>query len=185
INGSCIVTRNHYRCQGVLWDADLGCFLLRVRYLDPDSGRCLTADSWAGDPPDPLSLHRYLAFHDNPVNRVDPSGNFDYVQLAITVGIQGSIGAFVSAGIDYAVHRELKRAAKAGGWGFIIGGTLGGAFQGIKALLVVRGAATALDVTVTTASTELITATTDGALIGVIDEAGVIQLFKSGPGVFI
>jgi hypothetical protein len=41
------------------------------------------------------------------------------------------------------------------------------------------------DVTVTTASTELITATTDGVLLGVVDDAGVIQLFKSGPGIFI
>jgi hypothetical protein len=139
-------------------------------------------------PAPPVSSQRissiYLYAHANPVNGVDPSGHeFNFAGLVTTVAIQGSIGAVISGGVDYAARRSLQRAAKAAGWGFVIGGTLGGTFHGIRAVLAVRGAATALGATVTTTSTELITATTDGVLLGVIDSTGAIQLFKSGPGI--
>lgn len=44
-------------------------------YLNPDTGRFWTMDSYAGDSEDPLSLHKYLYVANNPVNMVDPSGH--------------------------------------------------------------------------------------------------------------
>lgn len=179
-------TTSFYRYSGEQYDPNLGFVYLRARYMNPNAGRLLTRDSFAGSLQDPKSLHRYLYCANNPVNCVDPSGyDGELTSLLTAVAIQGSIGAVVSGAIDYAAHRSLKRAAKAAGFGFVIGGALGGAFHGIKALIAVRGAATALEVSATTASTQLISTTTDGVLLGVIDSSGAIQLFKAGPGVIV
>jgi hypothetical protein len=43
-------------------------------YLNPNTGRFWTMDSYAGNNQDPLSLHKYLYAHANPVNLTDPSG---------------------------------------------------------------------------------------------------------------
>ena len=49
-------------------------FSVRV-YLNPNTGRFWTMDSYEGDNGDPSSLHKYLFVADNPVNGVDPSGH--------------------------------------------------------------------------------------------------------------
>jgi RHS repeat-associated protein len=56
------------------FDSDLGFYLNRARYLNPNTGRFLTADKIAGDQEDPRSLHRYIFAADNPVNNIDPLG---------------------------------------------------------------------------------------------------------------
>ncbi len=172
--------RNVYRFTGEQWDGELGMYYLRARQMDPDRGRFLNMDTFEGNSADPGSLHKYLYASANPVNRIDPSGHSDFSigSFAARFAIQGSNGAVVSGGIDYAVHRSFNRAAKAGGFGFVIGGTLGTAFHGAKALLAIRGAAAAADVTVTAASTQLLTSTTDAALLGVIDSIGQVQMAK-------
>jgi hypothetical protein len=43
---------------------------------DPNVGRFWTMDAFPGNNSDPLSLHRYLYAHANPVNNVDASGNW-------------------------------------------------------------------------------------------------------------
>ncbi|REK19373.1 MAG: RHS repeat-associated core domain-containing protein [Planctomycetota bacterium] len=51
-----------------------GLHYLRNRYLDPLTGRFLTLDAYAGNVQDPLSLHKYLYAHANPVMGIDPLG---------------------------------------------------------------------------------------------------------------
>jgi len=46
-----------------------------ARYLNTGTGRFQTMDTFAGNNEDPLTLHKYLYCHDNPVNMVDPSGH--------------------------------------------------------------------------------------------------------------
>jgi hypothetical protein len=58
----------------------LGCCLVlgpaaaQARYLNPNTGRFQTMDSYEGNTQDPASLHKYLYAHANPVNGIDPSG---------------------------------------------------------------------------------------------------------------
>jgi RHS repeat-associated protein len=65
-----------YLYAGEQWDADLGFYYNRARYLDPAIGRFLTMDSHEGDNEDPYSLHKYLYTQANPVNSTDPSGHY-------------------------------------------------------------------------------------------------------------
>jgi RHS repeat-associated protein len=62
-----------YRYTGEPRDAT-GLSYLRARYYDPDLGRFLSRDTWAGSLARPISLNRYAYAGDNPVTHADPSG---------------------------------------------------------------------------------------------------------------
>lgn len=51
----------------------------QARYLNPNTGRFQTMDSYEGNTQDPASLHKYTYCHDSPVNNADPSGQAVYV----------------------------------------------------------------------------------------------------------
>ncbi len=63
-----------YLYGGEQFDPDLGFYYQRARYLNPNTGRFWTMDSYSGNNEDPLSLHKYLYCQADPVNNVDPSG---------------------------------------------------------------------------------------------------------------
>ena len=46
----------------------------RAAYLNPNSGRFWTSDSFEGEESTPLSLHKYSYCEGNPVNNTDPKG---------------------------------------------------------------------------------------------------------------
>jgi RHS repeat-associated protein len=69
-------TPNDYMFAGEQVDPLTGHYYLRARYMDPESGRFLSHDPASGSARDPISLHRYLYTPDDPVNFVDPSGEF-------------------------------------------------------------------------------------------------------------
>ena len=49
---------------------------LRARYYDARTGRFNRLDPFAGNIQDPLSLHKYLYTPSDPINYLDPSGEF-------------------------------------------------------------------------------------------------------------
>jgi RHS repeat-associated protein len=53
-------TLNHFLYAGEQFDEDLGQYYLRARYMNPETGRFLTLDSYDGSNEDPLSLHKFL-----------------------------------------------------------------------------------------------------------------------------
>jgi len=63
-----------YLYTGEQFDPHLGFYYLRARYLNTGTGRFWTRDSWEGNQSDPLSLHKYMYCHADPVNLIDPSG---------------------------------------------------------------------------------------------------------------
>ena len=67
-----------YLYCGQQFDSDLGLYYNRARYLNQNTGRFWTMDTYAGDNEDPLSLHKYLYAQDDPVDNDDPSGNAIY-----------------------------------------------------------------------------------------------------------
>jgi len=56
---------------------------LRARYYAPSQGRFLTADSWAGNYRQPLTLNKWLYTNGNPANFTDPSGHFAETPLDV------------------------------------------------------------------------------------------------------
>ncbi len=71
-------TPNNMRAFGEYQDSDTNLIYLRARWTNPVLGRFQTMDVDEGDLYDPISLHKYQAFSNNPINNVDPSGNDDY-----------------------------------------------------------------------------------------------------------
>lgn len=107
-------TPNDYLYSGEQFDAQLGFYYLRARYMNPSSGKFWTADSFEGSPFDPLSLHKYLYANADPLNRRDPSGEFSLIDTVITSSLIGTVSGaglgFITGGIKGAVHGALQGA---------------------------------------------------------------------------
>ena len=86
-------TPNAYRYTGEQWDTDLGMYFLRARYLDPETGRFHTLDTYEGSRSDPQTLHKYLYAHANPVMGIDPSGMFTLTELVAVTAIIGTLAS--------------------------------------------------------------------------------------------
>jgi RHS repeat-associated protein len=65
---------NPYQYTGEPWDAEVGLLYLRARYYQPEVGRFITKDPWAGDVSRPGTLNRYPYVQGNPVRVGDASG---------------------------------------------------------------------------------------------------------------
>ncbi|MDP0499534.1 MAG: RHS repeat-associated core domain-containing protein [Verrucomicrobiota bacterium JB022] len=86
-------TLNAYLYTGEQWDADLGMYFLRARYLNPDTGRFHTLDTYEGSRSDPQTLHKYLYAHANPVMGVDPSGMFTLAERIVVAAVIGTMAS--------------------------------------------------------------------------------------------
>jgi RHS repeat-associated protein len=84
-------TPNLYLYTGEQFDEDLDLYYNRARYLDTDSGRFWTMDTFRGRLTDPVSLHKYVYASVDPVNGIDPTGlvdtRIDSQQAAQTVQV--------------------------------------------------------------------------------------------------
>jgi RHS repeat-associated protein len=81
-------TLNVYLFTGEQFDSDLGLYFLRARYQDTQTGRFWTMDSFEGTNCDPLTLHKYLYAHANPVTFIDPTGFFSLKETMTAIWAQ-------------------------------------------------------------------------------------------------
>ncbi|NOS72797.1 MAG: hypothetical protein HOP33_23085 [Verrucomicrobia bacterium] len=65
----------------------------RAGYLNPNTGRFWTMDSFEGSESDPLSLHKYLYAQANPVTMADPSGQYSIIEVGIASTISATLRA--------------------------------------------------------------------------------------------
>jgi RHS repeat-associated protein len=93
-------TPNDYLYAGEQFDAALGMYYNRARYLNTATGRFFSMDWMEGIILEPLSLHKYLYAQANSVNRRDPSGNVSIIE---TTHVSGEIQKLV-ADVDRAVY---------------------------------------------------------------------------------
>jgi len=84
-------TPNNYLYTGEQWDADLGMYFLRARYMNVQTGRFHSMDTYAGNRNSPFSLHKYLYANANGVSNVDPSGNFSLGEMSVTLNVTANI----------------------------------------------------------------------------------------------
>ena len=67
---------NAFRFTGQYFDAETGQYYMRARQYDPSIGRFTTRDPVTGNFKDPMSLHPYLYCMNDPINHLDPTGEF-------------------------------------------------------------------------------------------------------------
>lgn len=67
---------NHYLLTGKEWDEESRVYYSGARFYDAAAGVWLTQDPYRGELSNPITLHRFLYVHNNPVNLVDPLGFF-------------------------------------------------------------------------------------------------------------
>jgi hypothetical protein len=104
-------------------------YYLRARYLSPGYGRFWTMDSYEGNNQDPISLHKYLYAHCDPVDLVDPSGH----ETLGSILTGASIGAILNVA-DTCIATRGKAKARDLVASFLLGGTVGAIGGGIAPL---------------------------------------------------
>lgn len=82
-------TENNYLFTGEQFDSNLDQYYLRARYYDQGIGRFTQMDTWMGINSDPVTLHKYLYGNVDPVNNIDPSGNFSLGSFGASSNISG------------------------------------------------------------------------------------------------
>lgn len=82
-------TQNEYGFAGERSDPSTGLQYLRARYYDPEIARFISRDPHPGNPQLPLTLNPYQYGLNNPVNHIDPTGEFSLVSVSISVAIVG------------------------------------------------------------------------------------------------
>ncbi len=100
-------TDNSYLYAGEQRDINLGLDYLRARYLDVDTGRFVSRDTFEGFQRTPVTLHKYLYANMNPVNLIDPSGQVASLELLIVIS---TIGTSIASSI--ATFNSLQRNAQ-------------------------------------------------------------------------
>jgi RHS repeat-associated protein len=76
-------TPNNYLFAGEQFDPALGMYQMRARWYRDATGRFISRDPLEGVLCCGLSWNPYVYTHDDPVNRIDPSGEDDIIQTAI------------------------------------------------------------------------------------------------------
>ncbi len=104
-------TVNNYLYGGEQFDPNVGLYYLRARYYDQSIGRFISVDPFDGDPQSPISLHKYLYANSNPVNFVDPTGQFTLVSVMISVSIDSNIQSIYTKNVAKLFFTALKIAA--------------------------------------------------------------------------
>jgi len=65
---------NDYLFAGEPFDGELEQYYLRQRFYEPGIGRFTRRDTYEGRIGEPITLHKYVYAHNNPINLTDPSG---------------------------------------------------------------------------------------------------------------
>jgi RHS repeat-associated protein len=94
-------TPNNYLFTGEQFDNSLNNYYLRARYYDQSIGRFTQMDTWMGNNSDPMTLHKYLYANANPVNNVDPTGNFSIGSVMATVNVVATLASVSQTSYDF------------------------------------------------------------------------------------
>jgi RHS repeat-associated protein len=95
-------TPNNYLFAGEQFDPDLNLYYNRARYLNTSTGRFWSMDTDEGDGESPFSLHKYLYAGNDPINRIDPSGN-DFDLASTLTATTGGVTIFGMSALQSAI----------------------------------------------------------------------------------
>ncbi len=69
-----ICSQNNYQFHSEYRDQATGLVYLRARWYSTEDGRFNRMDSFEGVDENPITINKYIAFDDNPIEKFDPSG---------------------------------------------------------------------------------------------------------------
>ena len=126
---------NPIRYRGYYYDYDTKLYYLNSRYYDPEVGRWISPEPnvYEGEFDENAGLIGYNVYAycaNNPVNNLDPTGEF-VISTAVLIGI--GIGALIGgvAGGVYGYNKAVKsNVPKGQRWKYVVGYGLGGAVIG-------------------------------------------------------
>ena len=107
--------------SGEQFDSTLQQYHLRARNYNQANGQFTTLDPYAGNLHDPQSLHKYAYCHTDPVNGIDPSGEFTVGEILTVSSISSAIGLVMGATYGLLKTRSFWGAAKYAAWGAVSG----------------------------------------------------------------
>ena len=178
---------NPFRYRGYYFDVETGWYYLNARYYSPAMGRFISPDelSILDETRSQINgLNLYMYCGDNPVMKVDPSGNVIFSIFAIVIG--AAIGATVSAATNI-VSQGIENGWENINWGEVawsafiggVGGAFGASSIGAIGQGLINAGLSAID--------SMITDVINGNSIGwdnVVSSAviGGFIAFASGPG---
>ena len=122
------VTDNSHLYTGEQYDPNTENYYLRARYYDPSRPGFLIQDTWAGASNIPLSLNKYAYGNDDPVNNIDPTGNFSIGAVMSAVSTMAILTTVASTSYDItsSLISGDSVSAKDIGFAVLIGRTPGG-----------------------------------------------------------
>jgi len=124
-------TANNYLFAGEQFDSILNLYYNRARYLNTNTGRFWSMDTYEGDQHTPSTLHKYLYTSNDPSDRIDPSGNQDVVSELGAESIATSLNNIT--GIQgQAIMDQIKYGGNAGLKSLFISGTIVGGAMAIE-----------------------------------------------------
>jgi len=99
---------NAYLFAGESLDPNSGFYYNRARWMDPEIGRFISLDPFAGQIFDPVTLHKYLYANLQPIDVTDPRGLFgdlgELVVVSAIIGlVSGAITGYIADGVRGAV----------------------------------------------------------------------------------
>jgi RHS repeat-associated protein len=125
-------------------DPEIELYYYNARYYDPELGRFIQADPYIQNLYDPQSLNRYSYVRNNPINLIDPSGNFIWaiigaiLKAVITAAVAGAITNIAIQALSGNIH-SIKDVARAGATGAAFGATLAAGSIAAGALQLTTG----------------------------------------------
>ena len=134
-NTSHVGNINPLRYRGYYYDIETGFYYVSSRYYDPEVGRWISPEPnvYEGEFDENAGLIGYNVYAycaNNPVNNLDPTGEF-VISTAVLIGI--GIGALIGgvAGGAYGYNKAVKsNVPKGQRWKYVVGYGLGGAVIG-------------------------------------------------------
>ncbi len=165
---------NQAAFTGHIYDSATGLTYMQARYYDPNIGRFLSIDPVNVTPSTPGMFNRYAYVTNDPINKIDPDGEF---AMLITGAVGAVVGGAVGGGIEaYKQHkanpgRKLdwgKIGSRAGKGAFVGGavGLTGGAAAGVVGLTGATGAGAAATIALPSAAV----AATGNAIVGITND---------------
>ena len=99
------------RFTGKVWDEKVGLYYFNARWYDPELGRFISEDPYAGELNRPRSLTRYLYGTNNPLRYTDPTGMDIQETLTVVIVFEG--GGVLSLSAKASDEKQWQRVSNA------------------------------------------------------------------------